>query len=231
MRALSILSIVAAFAILITAQTPGRPVVSKPNVTLSKEAYSFGGIVRVEVTVDASGKVIAVGKAIGPGSICPSVTRPDVVALREDARKAAARVKFEPSPGSSPLETSLEFEFIAKESPAVDEPGETKKFIVYGSTDPAGGAGTEGGILNGRAEELPKPAYPAAARAVKAAGAISVQVLIEEDGTMFSAQAISGHPLLRTAARTAACSARFSPTLLDGSPVKVSGVITYNFVP
>jgi protein TonB len=45
-----------------------------------------------------------------------------------------------------------------------------------------------------------------------------------------SARAITGHPLLQQAAVQAAYGARFSPTLLSGQPVKVTGVITYNFV-
>ena len=88
-----------------------------------------------------------------------------------------------------------------------------------------------GGVLNGKATSLPKPPYPAAARAVRAAGAVSVQVLIDESGNVVSASAVSGHPLLRAAAVQAARGARFSPTMLSGQPVKVSGVITYNFVP
>ncbi|MEO6051748.1 MAG: TonB family protein [Pyrinomonadaceae bacterium] len=88
-----------------------------------------------------------------------------------------------------------------------------------------------GGVLNGKATSLPKPAYPAAARAVRAGGAVSVQVLISESGSVISASAVSGHPLLRAAAEGAARGARFSPTLLSGQAVKVSGVITYNFVP
>jgi periplasmic protein TonB len=88
-----------------------------------------------------------------------------------------------------------------------------------------------GGVLNGKATSLPKPPYPPAARAVRAAGAVSVQVLIDESGNVVSASAVSGHPLLRAAAVQAARSARFSPTQLSGQPVKVSGVITYNFVP
>ncbi|MDT7778715.1 MAG: hypothetical protein QOC99_1227, partial [Acidobacteriota bacterium] len=35
---------------------------------------------------------------------------------------------------------------------------------------------------------------------------------------------------LQQAAVAAARQARFSPTLLSGQPVKVSGVITYNFM-
>lgn len=88
-----------------------------------------------------------------------------------------------------------------------------------------------GGVLNGKATSLPKPPYPPAARAVRAAGAVSVQVLIDESGSVVSASAVSGHPLLRAAAVQAARGARFSPTMLSGQAVKVSGVITYNFVP
>jgi periplasmic protein TonB len=88
-----------------------------------------------------------------------------------------------------------------------------------------------GGVLNGKATSLPKPPYPPAARAVRASGAVTVQVLIDESGAVVSASAVSGHPLLRAAAVQAARGARFSPTQLSGQPVKVSGVITYNFVP
>ena len=88
-----------------------------------------------------------------------------------------------------------------------------------------------GGVLNGKAVSLPKPAYPPAARAVRAAGAVQVQVLIDEEGRVVSASAAGGHPLLQQAAVAAARQARFSPTLLSGQPVKVSGIITYNFVP
>lgn len=88
-----------------------------------------------------------------------------------------------------------------------------------------------GGVLNGKATSLPKPPYPPAARAVRASGAVSVQVLIDENGNVVSASPVSGHPLLRAAAAQAARGAKFSPTMLSGQPVKVSGVITYNFVP
>lgn len=88
-----------------------------------------------------------------------------------------------------------------------------------------------GGVLNGKAALLPKPTYPAAARAVRASGAVAVQVLIDIGGNVVSATAVSGHPLLRASSRIAACSARFLPTLLSGQPVNVTGVITYNYVP
>jgi protein TonB len=87
-----------------------------------------------------------------------------------------------------------------------------------------------GGVLNGKAISLPKPAYPPIARAAHASGTVVVQVTIDENGSVISASAVSGHPLLTQAAVNAARQARFSPTKLSGQPVKVTGVIQYNFV-
>ncbi|MFL6335236.1 MAG: energy transducer TonB [Pyrinomonadaceae bacterium] len=87
-----------------------------------------------------------------------------------------------------------------------------------------------GGVLNGKAISKPQPTYPPIAKAARAAGTVTVQIVVDESGRVISASAVSGHPLLQQAAVAAARQARFSPTLLSGQPVKVSGVITYNFV-
>lgn len=88
-----------------------------------------------------------------------------------------------------------------------------------------------GGVLNGKAISLPKPAYPPTARAVGASGKVNVQVTIDEEGNVISAVAVSGHVLLRAAAAAAARASKFSPTKLAGVPVKVTGTIIYNFAP
>lgn len=85
------------------------------------------------------------------------------------------------------------------------------------------------GVLNGKATNLVKPAYPPPAKAVRAGGAVNVQILIDEKGNVVSATAVSGHPLLRQAAEQAAKTSKFSPTYLSKVPVKVTGVIVYNF--
>lgn len=85
------------------------------------------------------------------------------------------------------------------------------------------------GVITGDAIHLPKPAYPPIAQQSRTQGVVAVQVLIDETGKVISAKAISGHPLLSPTAVRAAYQARFKPTTLSGQPVKVSGVITYNF--
>jgi periplasmic protein TonB len=86
------------------------------------------------------------------------------------------------------------------------------------------------GVITSQAISLPKPYYPPLAKQTGTQGLVSVQVLIDESGKVISAKTISGHPLLAAAAQKAAYEARFSPTILGDRPVKVSGVITYNFV-
>ncbi|HEY6046359.1 MAG TPA: TonB family protein, partial [Pyrinomonadaceae bacterium] len=87
-----------------------------------------------------------------------------------------------------------------------------------------------GGVLNGKAITLPPPGYPEIARAAKASGNVTVQVTIDEEGNVISANAVSGHPLLQGAAVAAARQAKFTPTRLNGEPVKITGQIMYTFV-
>jgi protein TonB len=86
-----------------------------------------------------------------------------------------------------------------------------------------------GGVLNGKAIRLVTPTFPSIARTAHVTGTVTVQVLIDENGNVVSASAASGHPLLRPAAVAAARASKFSPTKLSGQPVKVNGVIIYNF--
>jgi protein TonB len=86
-----------------------------------------------------------------------------------------------------------------------------------------------GGILNGKALSLPSPVYPEMAKRSRAGGLVEVEVVIDITGKVISAKATKGHALLLMAAEQAAKQARFTPTLLSGQPVKITGVITYNF--
>ena len=86
-----------------------------------------------------------------------------------------------------------------------------------------------GGVLNGRALSLPAPVYPEIARRSRTSGKVEVEVVVDENGKVISARAVSGPPTLREVAAEAASRARFSPTKLSGQPVKIVGRIDYNF--
>jgi protein TonB len=110
--------------------------------------------------------------------------------------------------------------------PVVKSDGEAPaaRPVVKGPLKPV-----SGGILNGKAVSLPTPTYPEVAKRAHSTGVVEVQVVIDISGKVISAKAVGGPVLLRDAAEKAALQAKFSPTLLSGQPVKVAGVITYNF--
>src|SRR5215831_8196683 len=91
-------------------------------------------------------------------------------------------------------------------------------------------APVEGGFLNGKAIDLPKAAYPDAARKNHETGTVQVQVIVDETGKVISATAIFGPEVLRDSAMKAAMRAKFKPTVVNGVAVKVSGILTYDFV-
>lgn len=85
------------------------------------------------------------------------------------------------------------------------------------------------GVLQGAAIRKVAPAYPPMGKAVRAQGPVQIQVTISEEGQVLDAAVLNGHPLLRQAALDAARQWVFRPTLLSNVPVKVQGVLTFNF--
>ena len=75
-----------------------------------------------------------------------------------------------------------------------------------------------------------RPEYTSFSRSAGAAGTVAVEVTIDEAGKVVEARAVSGHRMLREASVDAARRAKFSPTLLCGEAVKVTGIITYTFL-
>ena len=87
-----------------------------------------------------------------------------------------------------------------------------------------------GGVFQGSATNRVEPTYPPLAKAARVSGSVVVEVTVDEEGSVISARALSGHPLLKDAAVGAARGWKFKPTLLQGEPVKVIGTITFNFI-
>ena len=197
----------------------GKPVISTATID-----FQFG----------TSKPAPATGTQVGP-PVFGKVPDPEMTMRPDGPTKPAGedvygvvtrdRDKVAIGPDSTSQETSSSTKTVSSRTA-------TGGLAASGNSRTSGQSQTiSGGVLNGKALALPRPKYPPAARAVRATGAVSVLVLIDEDGNIFSANPVSGHPLLRGESVKAACGARFSPTLLMGQPVKVSGIITYNYIP
>lgn len=171
--------------------------------------------VRKELIADVTRTELVPKEISAKASDVPPVRRGVTTVIGNESSNAAAPMPA--GPGAGTVVTAPTRVAIADEPPPAPTP-----------TPPR--APISGGVLNGKAISLPKPPYPPIARAAHASGTVVVQVLIDENGSVVSAKAVSGHPLLQAVAVQAARQARFSPTKLSGQPVKVTGVIQYNFV-
>ncbi len=167
--------------------------------------YENGTDMRIRMQVKYSDFIVGRGK----------VTITEVGEAPEQIKpETPATTKPESQPSPSPSQTS---------SPATT----TKSTPATSSddTDPR-----DVGFLNGRAVDLPKPDYPAEAKKNHIAGQVQVKVILDQQGKLISAEAVFGPEPLRAAAVAAAKRARFQPTIMDGVPVKVFGIVTYDFV-
>jgi len=85
-------------------------------------------------------------------------------------------------------------------------------------------------VKKGELIEAPRPAYPEEIKEQKIEGTVVVVITIGNDGNVIHAKAKSGPEALYGVSEAAALKARFKPTLLNGQPVKVSALMTYDFV-
>ena len=86
------------------------------------------------------------------------------------------------------------------------------------------------GVLNVKAIDIPKPEYPAEAKAEKVVGEIKTSVFVNESGKVVWARVDNGHPLLQEAVKKVVCKPTFKPATISGHPYAVSGFIIYKFV-
>ena len=194
---------------------------------MAKMAEPAGNSAPSVKTEDAGTQVKPV---VGTSREVKPVANSDASAKHAEGEKVAAPL---PLPT-----TSLDKLKLSAAQPAADLRGAAldtnKKVVVVSDNAPPPAPRpllkpVSGGVLNGIALALPPPVYPDTARRMRQSGLVQVEVVVDENGKVISARALSGPATLRDVAVVAAYRARFSPTKLSGQPVKVTGQINYNF--
>lgn len=85
------------------------------------------------------------------------------------------------------------------------------------------------GSLLDKATERVAPAYPQTARSARLEGVVTVFLIVDEKGAVASIERTNGPGVLREAAAAAAKHWKFRPTVVNGTPVRVSGYLSFNF--
>jgi TonB family protein len=83
--------------------------------------------------------------------------------------------------------------------------------------------------LLARATQCSVPLYPAMGKNVRVKGTVIVQILIDTEGAVRSARAVSGHPLLQMGAVQAARKWRFKPVIIRGRAARATGLLPLTF--
>jgi TonB family protein len=99
------------------------------------------------------------------------------------------------------------------------------------SSTPATGEHVNVGSLIEQAIQKVNPVYPAFAKTAHVAGIVRVDLVIDENGTVISAESSSGPSVLRQAAIDASRRWKFRPVVRDGRPVRATGFLSFNFSP
>jgi len=85
------------------------------------------------------------------------------------------------------------------------------------------------GVSGGRLLRQVKPVYPAQAQSMRLEGAVVVEAMVREDGTVGDVKVVEGPSELAQAVVDAVKNWRYEPTLLDGRPTRIERKITINF--
>lgn len=118
-----------------------------------------------------------------------------------------------------------------KEEPKQAEPKqeETKPVETPKADSPKDGSPMAVGSLVPYATMQTKPVYPPAAKVVRAAGVVTVEVMIDESGMVAEVQKTSGPMMLQAAAKDAIRKWKFKPFVRDGQPVRATGFVNFSF--
>jgi protein TonB len=81
----------------------------------------------------------------------------------------------------------------------------------------------------GKAKQRVSPSYPPIARTARVSGVVTVYLVVNEKGEVESVERAIGPMQLQQAATDAARRWKFTPTVVDGQPVRVAGFLSFNF--
>ena len=200
---------------------------SMPQSAIDAE---IGGKIRIAVLVDATGKPSRVALRSGPMWPCGEFPDKGLSQLSSALTDMVMGLQFSPAiKDGKAVEKNIVLD-ITLENPKLKAKAAAEQDASNDALAKPEPEGVNGGVLNGKAKYLVRPSYPYEAKENRDSGAVAIEVVIDEKGRVIRAAAASGPQNLWFAARTAACNSVFTPTLLKGTPVTVTGIITYNFV-
>jgi outer membrane biosynthesis protein TonB len=155
------------------------------------------------VAIDAPAGYGSAGGSVSQGGSGPSAARPKTTGGSSSTRKATPKTVTTAKAVTRP------------------NPGKWNGAVI----------GDKYTFLNFEVISAIKPYYTREAKAGRAKGLVQVEVLISTDGTVLSARARTGNPLLHPEAERAALESKFNRPTINGQPARATGFLVYRFGP
>ena len=191
----------------------------------------------LQVTVDASGRIVEARRAQGP-LIQVAIGSPNDAASRRAAADAVLRVtseslrevRFEDPPGG-PSTFPVSFALVGGNSRVVlADPSE----VLPAEAQPAPWAAAQGALPTGQVKmpkqkKYVKPVYSKAALDARVQGTVQLEVVIGPDGRVTDTRVLKSIPLLDQAAIEATLLTRYEPIAVFGNPASVVSLVMHTF--
>jgi VWFA-related protein/TonB family protein len=138
------------------------------------------------------------------------------------------RMKDKPNPSvqkAKDVRDSLAGKMTPQQREEAQKLVEESKSAQFSSPKPS-----SGNVLKSKLIKRVDPVYPVEAKRMRLSGMVILVVTVDEEGNVEDVHVTRGHPELADAAVEAVRQWKYSPTLLEGEPIRVTATVTVNFM-
>ena len=230
--------------------SPENPIPRRTSAAQARQPQEWQGrvgrgFVRLQATLDTSGRVAEIRKVIEPqvqipqGTTADDATRRAIAdAMMKSAVDALSQWKY--AAPAAPITFPVQFTFNGSVEPvATQDPPPPLSVPSRGTGAPPVAVppwpAAEGAVRVGSGISAPRqikkvnPVYPSAAQRERVQGVVILEAIIDTDGKVKDARVLRSVPLLDQAALDAVKQWEYTPTLKDGKPVPVVMTVTTTF--
>ena len=209
--------------VMITLDETGRVAearVSRTSLTLQDPAVSME---LTEASASDEAKFI-INQSVEQSNAVRAVAR----SFRDAALQSVQQWRYDP-PASAPIAFPVTVNFAPPVAPGAAQQETTSRTFTEAlqAGDPPVRVG--GNIRTPTKIRNVSPVYPAEAQAARVSGMVIIEAIIGTDGRVTDARVLRSIPMLDEAAMEAVRQWEFTPTLLNGAPVRVIMTVTVNF--
>jgi protein TonB len=203
------------------------PSTTKPNATLPPIAPSTADL---KTQIQSQQSNVAQNIPVRETLPAPDNKTPNIVDVKTDKPSVAENAVLTSSAGANGVVAPDVAASVAKTRARTS--GEKSAEAAQPPASPANNAAAPmksvGSLVDIATKKVP-PVYPQMAKTMRVGGVVRIDLVVDEQGSVVSANAVQGPDMLKRAAMDAVKQWKFKPLVVDGQPTRASGFVNFNF--